>query len=70
MIGEVRDAKTAKSLIRCALSGHMVFTTLHAKSCKEAILRMLDFGVKENDLKELFDKEKMSVPYFSESENK
>ncbi len=50
MIGEVRDAQTAKTLIRCALSGHMVFTTLHAKSAKEAILRLLDFGVKQSDL--------------------
>lgn len=53
MIGEVRDSKTAKTLIRCALSGHMVFTTLHAKSCVEAIYRLLDFGVKENDLKQV-----------------
>ena len=53
MIGEVRDEKTAQSLIRCALSGHMVFTTIHAKTCKEAILRMLDFKVKENDLNEV-----------------
>ena len=53
MIGEVRDQKTAQSLIRCALSGHMVFTTLHAKSCREAILRLLDFGVRENDLREV-----------------
>lgn len=53
MIGEVRDSNTAKSLIRCALSGHMVFTTIHAKSCKEAILRLLDLGVRENDLKEV-----------------
>lgn len=53
MIGEVRDSKSAKSLIRCALSGHMVFTTIHAKSCKEAILRLLDLGVNENDLKEV-----------------
>lgn len=53
MIGEVRDQQTAKSLIRCALSGHMVFTTLHAKSCKEALMRLLDLGVKENDLREV-----------------
>lgn len=53
MIGEVRDEKTAKTLIRCALSGHMVFTTLHAKSAKEALYRMIDFGVKEKDLQEV-----------------
>lgn len=53
MIGEVRDESTAKSLLRCALSGHMVFTTIHAKTCKEAILRLLDLGVNKNDLKEV-----------------
>lgn len=53
MIGEVRDEQSAKMLVRCALSGHMVFTTLHAKSCKEAITRLLNFGVKQEDLKEV-----------------
>lgn len=53
MIGEVRDHLTAKTLIRCALSGHMVFTTIHAKSCVEVIYRMLDFGVKENELRQV-----------------
>lgn len=53
MIGEIRDTQTAKILVRCALSGHMIFTTIHAKSCKDAIVRLLDFGVRENDLKEV-----------------
>lgn len=53
MIGEVRDQATAKTLIRCALSGHMIFTTIHAKSCVEVIYRLLDFGVKENELKQV-----------------
>lgn len=53
MIGEIRDESTAKALIRCALSGHMVFTTLHAKSCKEAIMRLLDFHINEHDLQEV-----------------
>ncbi len=53
MIGEVRDEQTAQTLVRCALSGHMVFTTLHAKSCKEAIARLLNFNVREQDLKEV-----------------
>lgn len=52
MIGEVRDEITARMLIRSALSGHMVFTTIHAKSCKEAIKRLKDFGIKDIDLKE------------------
>lgn len=53
MIGEVRDQTTAKTLIRSALSGHMVFTTVHAKSCVEVIYRLLDFGIKENELKQV-----------------
>lgn len=53
MIGEIRDTQTAKMLVRCALSGHMVFSTIHAKTCKEGIIRLLDFGVNENDLKEV-----------------
>lgn len=52
MIGEVRDETTAKMLIRCALSGHMVFTTMHAKNAKEAIHRLLEFGVSERDIQE------------------
>ncbi|MDF9824377.1 competence protein ComGA [Breznakia sp. PF5-3] len=52
MIGEVRDETTAKMLIRCALSGHMVFTTIHAKSCKEAIKRLQEFGISKTDLVE------------------
>ncbi len=53
MIGEVRDEQSAKILVRCALSGHMVFTTLHAKSCKEAIHRLLNFGIHPHDLQEV-----------------
>ncbi len=53
MIGEVRDEQSAKTLVRCALSGHMVFTTLHAKSCREAITRLLNFGVIKEDLEEV-----------------
>ncbi|MFV0382177.1 MAG: ATPase, T2SS/T4P/T4SS family [Breznakia sp.] len=53
MIGEVRDEKTAKMLVRCALSGHMVFTTIHSKNAKEAVKRLEDFGVLHNDIKEI-----------------
>lgn len=50
MIGEVRDAETAKNVFRAALSGHLVFTTLHAKSATEAIKRFCEFGFQPNDL--------------------
>lgn len=53
MIGEIRDEQSAKMLIRAALSGHMIFTTIHAKSCVEAISRLEEFGICHNDLNEV-----------------
>lgn len=53
LIGECRTAYAAKMAVRAALTGHTVFTTLHAGSGKEAINRLLDLGVNENDLKEV-----------------
>lgn len=50
MIGEVRDAQTAKNVFRAALSGHLVFTTLHAKSATEAIKRFCEFGFTPDEL--------------------
>lgn len=49
-IGEIRNAYCAKKLINCALSGHMVVSTLHAGTGKEAILRLLDFGIDPYEL--------------------
>src|SRR5262249_28031783 len=45
MIGEVRDADTASIAIEAALTGHLVFTTLHAGSACGVISRLLDMGV-------------------------
>lgn len=45
MIGEVRSVETAHMIVRAALSGHMVFTTVHAKSCAEVFARMREFGI-------------------------
>lgn len=52
MIGEIRDETAAAMAVRCALTGHLVLTTLHAYSCTGAILRMLDLDV---DRSQLFD---------------
>ena len=52
MIGEIRDAHTAKMAYRCALSGHMVFTCIHAKSATEALKRMEELGVSRSELKQ------------------
>lgn len=51
MIGEIRDPKSAQMLLRSALSGHLIFTTIHAKCCLEAIKRLNEFGLSNEDLK-------------------
>lgn len=50
MIGEIRDAFSAKMAFRCALSGHLVFSTLHCKSAYEAIKRLIDFELDKHEL--------------------
>ncbi len=45
MVGEIRDAETAQLAVQAALTGHLVFSTLHTNSALEAIPRLLDMGV-------------------------
>jgi type II secretory ATPase GspE/PulE/Tfp pilus assembly ATPase PilB-like protein len=45
MVGEMRDAETAKIGIEASLTGHLVFSTLHTNSAAESILRLLDLGM-------------------------
>lgn len=45
MIGEVRDLETAQMAIQAALTGHLVFTTLHTNDAPSAITRLLELGV-------------------------
>lgn len=45
MIGEIRDGETAKVAINAALTGHMVFSTLHTNTAAGAIPRLVDIGV-------------------------
>ena len=45
MIGEIRDLETAEIAIRSALTGHLVFSTLHTNDAPSAITRMVDMGV-------------------------
>ena len=42
MIGEMRDKETAEAGIEAALTGHMVFSTLHTNSAPETVTRLLD----------------------------
>ncbi|MGH8565325.1 MAG: ATPase, T2SS/T4P/T4SS family [Gammaproteobacteria bacterium] len=45
MVGEMRDAETAKIGIEASLTGHLVFSTLHTNSAAESIVRLLDLGM-------------------------
>jgi type IV pilus assembly protein PilB len=46
LVGEIRDLETAEVAFRAALTGHLVFSTLHTNSSVAAIERLLDLGVK------------------------
>lgn len=46
MIGEIRDLETARIATEAALTGHLVFSTLHTNDAPSAITRLLDIGVK------------------------
>ncbi|MBN2490596.1 MAG: type II secretion system ATPase GspE [Planctomycetes bacterium] len=45
MVGEVRDQETARIAIQSALTGHLVFSTLHTNDAAGAISRLLDIGI-------------------------
>ncbi|MGB9698210.1 MAG: GspE/PulE family protein [Thermodesulfobacteriota bacterium] len=45
MVGEIRDLETAEIAIQAALTGHLVFSTLHTNDAPEAITRLMDIGV-------------------------
>ncbi|HWG51139.1 MAG TPA: GspE/PulE family protein [Candidatus Acidoferrales bacterium] len=45
MVGEIRDAETAQIAIQSALTGHLVFTTVHANNVVDVIGRFLNMGV-------------------------
>lgn len=45
MIGEIRDMETAEIAVRSALTGHMVFSTLHTNDAASSITRLTDMGI-------------------------
>jgi len=45
LVGETRDTETAQLMVRAALTGHLVFTTLHTNDAAGAIPRLIDMGV-------------------------
>jgi type II secretory ATPase GspE/PulE/Tfp pilus assembly ATPase PilB-like protein len=50
LVGEIRDKDTAEMALRAAMTGHQVFSTLHANSALRAIPRLLDLGVRTETL--------------------
>lgn len=45
MVGEIRDTETAEISIRAAITGHLLFTTLHTLDSYSAIIRLIDMGI-------------------------
>jgi type II secretory ATPase GspE/PulE/Tfp pilus assembly ATPase PilB-like protein len=45
MVGEIRDTETAEIAIRAALTGHLVFSTLHTNDAPSAFTRLIDMGI-------------------------
>lgn len=52
MVGEIRDAETAKIAVRAALTGHLVLTTMHTRDSKGAIYRLIEFGVNWQEIEQ------------------
>jgi MSHA biogenesis protein MshE len=46
MVGEIRDEETAEIAMRAALTGHLVFSTLHTNDSTSTAIRLLDMGIK------------------------
>ncbi|MBC8208139.1 MAG: Flp pilus assembly complex ATPase component TadA [Desulfobulbaceae bacterium] len=47
LIGEIRDLETAEVAIHAALTGHLVFTTMHTDTAAGAVVRLVDLGIDE-----------------------
>jgi len=45
MVGEIRDLETAKIALQAALTGHLVFSTLHTNDAPSAVTRLVDMGI-------------------------
>jgi len=45
MVGEIRDEETGEIAVKAALTGHLVFSTLHTNDAPSTILRMIDMGI-------------------------
>jgi competence protein ComGA len=52
IVGEIRDSETAQIAVRASMTGHLVLSTLHTRDAKGAIYRLLEFGIKQNDIEQ------------------
>jgi competence protein ComGA len=52
MVGEIRDAETARIAVRAALTGHLVLTTMHTRDAKGAIYRLIEFDVNWQEIEQ------------------
>ncbi len=50
LVGEIRDADTAKTAVNCSLTGHLVFSTLHTNDAAGAVPRFIDLGADARSL--------------------
>lgn len=50
MIGEIRDAQTARIVIEAGLTGHLMMSTMHSGSCAGALIRLLEMGIEPYQL--------------------
>jgi len=46
LVGEIRDTETAEIAVRAALTGHLVFSTLHTNDAPSSTIRLIDMGIK------------------------
>lgn len=53
VIGEIRNVDTAKIAVTCALTGHLVLTTIHASNARMALKRLMNLGVSQVDLQDV-----------------
>lgn len=52
IVGEIRDEETARNTVKAALGGQLVLSTVHALNATGVVNRMLDFGIKNVDLRQ------------------
>jgi type II secretory ATPase GspE/PulE/Tfp pilus assembly ATPase PilB-like protein len=48
LVGEIRDRETAEMTIRAALTGHLIFSTLHVNDALGVVRRLMDLGIEPN----------------------